>query len=156
MYIPRTGDTDIRELYLREVGQSRIAYFPGDLDRTFWQIMSPDHGRLLRNTIRWALGEEPIVTVKCPGVVDVTTWRQEKSMTVHLVNLTNPMMMKGPFRELIPVDAQVAIRIPANTKVTDVHLLLRGQKAEYEIKDGVVSLNVPQIADHEIVGLDLA
>jgi len=27
-------------------------------------------------------------------VLDVTVWRQEHSMTVHLVNLTNPMMMK--------------------------------------------------------------
>ena len=24
-------------------------------------------------------------------------------MTVHLVNLTNPMMMKGPLRETIPI-----------------------------------------------------
>lgn len=153
---PRTSDTDSRELYLREVGKGRIAYFPGDLDRAFWQIMSADHGKLLRNTIRWALEEEPIVAVKCPGVVDVTTWLQEKSMTVHLVNLTNPMMMKGPFRELIPVDAQVEIRIPAKSKVTGVQLLLREQKPEYKIKDGIVSLSLPQITDHEIVALDLA
>ncbi|TFG66661.1 MAG: hypothetical protein E4H27_09750, partial [Anaerolineales bacterium] len=130
---PRTGDSDVRELYLRDVGKGRIAYFPGDLDRAFWQIMSPDHGKLLRNTIRWALNEAPNVPVKCPGVVDVTTWRQEKSMTVHLVNLTNPMMMKGPFRELIPVDAVVEVAIPANTKVTAVKLLLRGEKPAYKI-----------------------
>ena len=153
---PRTGDTDIRELYLREAGKGRIAYFPGDLDRTFWQIMSADHGKLLRNTIRWALSEEPVVSVTCPGVVDVTTWQQAKSMTVHLVNLSNPMMMKGPFRELIPVDAQVKIRIPANSKITGVQLLLRGQKPEYKINNGIVSLSVPQITDHEIVALDLA
>ena len=35
-------------------------------------------------------------------MLDVTVWRQKDSMTVHLVNLTNPMMMKGPMRELIP------------------------------------------------------
>ena len=34
-------------------------------------------------------------------------------MTVHLVNLTNPMMMKGPLREVIPLPNQeVSIRIP--------------------------------------------
>jgi hypothetical protein len=153
---PRIGDTDIRELYLREVGKGRIAYFPGDLDRTFWQIQSTDHGKLLRNTIRWALNEAPMVTVKCPGVVDVTTWRQEKSMTVHLVNFTNPMMMKGPFRELIPVDAQVEIRIPEKMKVTGVHLLLRGEKPEYKTTAGVISLSVPKVTDHEIIALDFA
>ena len=79
---PRVPDTDIRELYLRDVGKGRIAYFPGDIDRTFWQLMSADHGQLLRNTIRWALKEESIVDVKGPGVIDVTVWRQAGSMTV--------------------------------------------------------------------------
>ena len=36
-------------------------------------------------------------------MLDVTVWRQRESMTVHLVNLTNPMMMKGPLREVIPI-----------------------------------------------------
>ena len=77
-------------------------------------------------------------------------------MTVHLVNLTNPMMLKGPFRELIPIDAQVRIRVPQNKKVTGVHLLLSGQKPVFEMKEGLVSLSVTQIAAHEIVALDLA
>jgi hypothetical protein len=39
------------------------------------------------------------------GTLDVTVCRQQASMTVHLVNLANPMMMKGPVRELIPAPA---------------------------------------------------
>ncbi|HAQ18349.1 MAG TPA: hypothetical protein DCR40_03845 [Prolixibacteraceae bacterium] len=152
---PRVPETDIRELYLRDVGKGRIAYFPGDIDRTFWQIMSADHGKLLRNTIRWALQEEPIVEVKGPGIVDVTVWRQSNSMTVHLVNLTNPMMMKGPFREFIPVDQQVSINIPEGTKVQQVQLLASGQKADFRINAGKIFLHVPQIQDHEIIGIDL-
>ena len=152
---PRIPETEIRELYLRESGKSRIAYFPGDIDRTFWQIMSADHGKLLRNTIRWALKEEPIVEVKGPGVVDVTVWRQESSMTVHLVNLTNPMMMKGPFREFIPVDQQVTINIPEGLKVTGVNLLVREKKVDFKQIDGKISLIVNQIQDYEIIGIDL-
>jgi hypothetical protein len=152
---PRTGDTDVRELYLSEAGNGRIAYFNGDIDRAFWQIMSLDHGKLLKNTIRWALNEEPMVSVKAPGVIDVTTWRQEKSMTIHLVNLTNPMMMKGPFRELIPVDAQVAIRLPNGMNVTGGKLLLRGQRVETKSNNQIISLSVPNIEDHEIIGLDI-
>ena len=152
---PRIPETDIRELYLRDTGKGRIAYFPGDIDRTFWQIMNADHGKLLRNTIRWALNEEPVVEVKGPGVIDVTVWRQENSMTVHLVNLTNPMMMKGPFRELIPVAAQVSLNIPQGTKAKEVHLLVSGVKPKFEIKEDKVILTVPQIFDHEIIGIDL-
>jgi hypothetical protein len=152
---PRVEETNIRELYLRDNGKARIAYFPGDIDRTFWQIMSPDHGKLIRNTVRWALREEPIVEVSGPGVLDVTVWRQENSMTVHLVNLTNPMMMKGPFRELIPVAADVSINVPAGLKVSEVHLLVSGKSPAYDLKENKIIVPVPQISDHEIIGIDL-
>jgi hypothetical protein len=152
---PRVTETDIRELYLRDSGKSRIAYFPGDIDRSFWQIMSTDHSKLLRNTIRWALNEEPHVEVKGPGVIDVTVWRQISSITVHLVNLTNPMMMKGPFREFIPVDQMVSINIPPGTKVGGVKLLVSGQNPYYKIVEGKILLKVPQVQDHEIIGIDL-
>jgi hypothetical protein len=152
---PRTPETDIRELYLRDTGNGRIAYFAGDIDRTFWQVMCTDHGKLLRNTIRWALKEEPIVDVIGPGVIDVTVWRQKGSMTVHLVNLTNPMMMKGPFREFIPVAARVDIKIPRDKKISGVHLLVSGQNLTYETKEDKITLTIPHIYDYEIVGIDL-
>ncbi|MEO6329134.1 MAG: alpha-amylase family protein [Ginsengibacter sp.] len=151
---PRVPDTDIREVYLREIGKGRVVYIPWDIDRSFWQILSADHGRLLGNIIRWALNEEPIVNVKGPGVLDVTVWKQQHSMTVHLVNLTNPMMMKGPFRELIPVYAEVSIQLAANKKLANVHLLISGKKPIYEVKDGKLYIKATQILDHEIIAID--
>ena len=53
---------------------------------------------------------------KGPGVLDVTVWRQRDSMTVHLVNLTNPMMMKGPLREIIPVGPLHGAHSPAGRR----------------------------------------
>jgi hypothetical protein len=153
---PRVEDTDTREVYLRQVGKGRVVYIPGDLDRSFWQIMSVDHGKLLGNVINWALNEEPIVTVHGHGVVDTTVWRQKNSMTVHLVNLTNPMMMKGPFRELIPVEATVHVKVPSNSKVTGVHLLMAEQSPAFEVSKGKVTVKVPKVLDHEIIALDLA
>ena len=153
---PRVAETDTRELYLRQIGKGRVAYIPGDLDRSFWQLMGVDHGQLLSNVINWALDEEPIVTVAGPGFIDITVWRQATSMTVHLVNLTNPMMMKGPFRELIPIDTQVTIRIPTSAKVTGVKLLMSGQSLKFDNKGGMITVGVPKILDHEIVALDFA
>jgi len=150
----RVPDPDTRELYLRQAGSARVAYFPWDIERTFWQYMSPDHGRLLANTIRWVLNEEPIVTVSAPGLVETTAWRQDRSMAVHLVNLTNPMMMKGPFRELIPVAATVSIKIPENVRVGGVKLLMSGQQPEHSMANGRLTVHVPQILDHEIIGVD--
>jgi hypothetical protein len=150
------SETDIRELYLNDTKKGRVAYFPGDIDRSFWQVLCADHGRLLGNTIRWALNEEPVVEVKGPGVIDVTAWKQEDSMTVHVVNLTNPMMMKGPFRELLPVSAEATVKIPGNLKVKAVHLLVRGEKVPFKIEGGKINLKIPQILDHEIIGIDLS
>jgi hypothetical protein len=153
---PRIGDTSTRGVYLREVGDARIAYIPGDMDRTFWQIMNPDHGLLLRNIVRWTLKEAPLIEIKSPGnVIDVALWKQEKSMSAHLVNLTNPMMMKGPFRELIPIAAEVRVRIPEGAKVTGVQLLVSETTPPYKIDGGVLTFTVPNIADHEIAGIDL-
>ncbi len=152
---PRVPETDTRALYLSEIGKGRVAYIPGDIDRSYWQLMSSDHGKLLNNTIRWALNEEPVADVKGPGIVDVAVWQQKNSMTVHLVNLTNPMMMKGSFRELIPVAADVSITIPQNKKVSAVHLLMSEKKPPFENENGKIKLHVPEILDHEIVAVDL-
>jgi hypothetical protein len=160
---PRKPDTDIRELYLKELGESRVAYIPWDIDRTFWRIMNADHGTLLRNVVNWAANEEPPVQVTGPGILDVTVWRQAKSMTVHLVNLTNPMMMKGPFREFIPVgEQQVHVRIPQDTKIEKVHLLVSDKAPAWQTRlpavgqvgGGTVEIKVPSILDHEVIALD--
>lgn len=164
---PRKEETTTRELYLRDMagngatregptGKGRVAYIPGDLDRSFWQMLSTDHSLLLRNTIRWALNEEPIVKVQTKGVIDVAVWAQEKSMTVHLVNLTNPMLMKGPFRDILPVKASIRISVPKDKKITAVRLLMSDTIPAVKQDTGILTLDIPEIADHEIIALDLS
>jgi len=153
---PRVLKTDVPALYVRELGKSRIVYFPWDIDRIFWEVMCFEHGQLLRNAVLWAADEERPATVAGPGILDVTVWRQKESMTVHLVNLTNPMMMKGPFREFIPVAEQkVRIRLPEGKKAKKVQLLVAGKRPHFEQANGAVSLVVPTILDHEVVAIDL-
>ena len=153
---PRVPRTDVPEVYLRELGEGRIVYFPWDIDRTFWEVMNVDHGKLLQHAVEWATGEERPVTVTGPGVLDVTIWRQTDSMTVHLVNLTNPMMMKGPFRELMPVGEQrVCLRLPSGKTAKRVQLLRAGEPPQIEQIEGRLTVLVPTILDHEVVAIDL-
>jgi hypothetical protein len=152
---PRVPHTDSRELYLRDLGRARVVYVPWDIDRTFWDVMCVDHGRLLANAVAWAANEPPPVEVAGPGLLDVTVWRQRTSMTVHLVNLTNPMMMKGPLREVLPVGPQrVVIRLPAGTRATKVQLLTAGSPPRVETANGVVTVTVPSVDVHEVVAID--
>jgi hypothetical protein len=94
--------------------------------------------------------------VEGPGLVEVTAWAQTQSLTVHLVNLSNPMMMKGPVREIIPIGAQkVRLRLPPGRKLAAVKLLVGGTQADFSETTGVVEVHVPSIALHEVVALDL-
>jgi len=153
---PRVPRTDSREIYLRDLGAGRVVYFPWDIDRTFWEVLSVDHGRLLHNAVSWALNEPAPVDVTGPGMVDVAAWRQRTSMTVHLVNLTNPMMMKGPVREIYPIGAQrVSVRLPAGTRPSKVQLLSAKTTPRTELANGVLTVTVPSVELHEVVAIDL-
>ncbi len=154
---PRQPRTDTPEVYLREIGPGRVVYFPWDIDRTFWEVLCVDHLKLLRNAVDWATNEPRSVTVAGPGILDVTVWRQKDSITVHLVNLNNPMMMKGPYRELIPSPPQkVTVRLPQGVKARGAHLLKAGQTPKVEQATGSITVLVPMILDHEVIAIDLA
>jgi hypothetical protein len=156
MVYPRVARTDTAEVFARQVGKGRVVYFPWDIDRTFWEVLSLDHGRLLRNAIDWAANEESPIQVEGQGFFDVTAWKQKQSMTVHLVNLTNPMLMKGPYRELIPSPPQkVRVKLPASARMRNVQLLAAGQTPPTRVTNGWLELTVPSVLDHEIIAIDL-
>ena len=134
-----------------------MVYFPWDIDRTFWEVLNIDHAKLLRNAVLWATNEPAPLSVEGKGVLDVSIWSQKNSMTVHLVNLTNPMMMKGPVREVIPISSQqVRIRVPGGRRVTKARLLVAGVETSITAKDGdAIVIEVPSIGVHEVIALDL-
>ena len=77
-------------------------------------------------------------------------------MTVHLVNLTNPMMMKGPLREFIPVGPQrITVRLPEGARAKNVRLLRAATSPRVNEAGGVLTVTVPVVTDHEVVAIDL-
>jgi hypothetical protein len=144
-------------VFIRESGRSRVVYFPGDIDRTFWEVLDVDHAKLLRNAVLWATNETAPVSVEGQGIVDLSVWGQKNSMTVHLVNLTNSMMMKGPVREVIPIANQrVRIQIPRERHVTRAKLLVFGKDVSYQQEQGLILLDIASIGVHEVIALDFA
>ena len=85
-----------------------------------------------------------------------TSLYDEASLTVHLVNLTNPMMMKGPFRELMPVGGQVVrVKLSKGAEVRGGRLLCADQERAVEQDCGYVTVAVSGVLDHEVVAIDL-
>jgi hypothetical protein len=144
------------QLLLRSVGSGRVAYFPWDIDRAFWEVMHPDHGRILAAAVRWAARREPVVRVDGPGLVDVAAWEQPGSRVVHLVNLSNPMAMHGLLREIHETGPQdVTLQLPPGARLRGATLLVGGSRPELEAEEGWVRIRVPSIRAHEIVAVDV-
>ncbi len=143
-------------VFLRDQGKGRVVYFPFDLDRTFWEVLNIDHGALLKNAAQWAFNGTQPLTVTGRGLVDVSLWRQKSSITAHLVNMTNPMTMKGPIRELIPSPPQKArIRVPKGRTAKAVKFLVNPNPPRFTSANGYIEVDIPPFELNEVVAIDL-
>jgi hypothetical protein len=155
VYVRETR-TDIPGVMARSVGQGRVLYFPCDIDRTFWEIMDEDHGRVLANAVRWAANEEQPLRVDGPGLLDVALWKQKSSITAHMVNLSNPMMMKGPVREALSIGPQrIRLRLSDGAKARSVKFLVSEVRAQWRQTGAWIETTTPPIGLHEVVAVDL-
>ncbi|MEJ7607852.1 MAG: ThuA domain-containing protein [Bryobacteraceae bacterium] len=153
---PRLSKSNVPGVHLQQFGRGRVVYFPWDIDRTFWEVLSTDHLKLIRNAVAWVTNEEPPLTVSGQGILDLTLWRQKDSMTVHLVNLTNPMLMKGPIREIIPLPPQkVKVTIPKGWRAKAVRTLVSREQLAPGIIGSTVELELKAVGLHEVIAIDL-
>ena len=90
-------------------------------------------------------------------MVSIARDMEELCPNAWLLNLTNPMMMKGPIREIIPSPPQkVRLHVPDGRRVRKVHFLVSGKTPQDRDAGGVVSIDVAPIDLHEVIALDLA
>jgi hypothetical protein len=112
--------------------------------------------KLMRNTLLWAHNEPSVVEVEGPGLLDVTAWRNAGSVTIHLVNLTNPMAMKGPYRDFFPVGPHtLQLRLPGGLQAKHARLLIADTDAAIARNGSTIVLKVPRILDHEVLAIEI-
>jgi hypothetical protein len=149
--------TDEPEVYMQEFGNGRVVYFPWDLDRLVWDVLSLDHVLLLQNAIKWAANEPAPLRSSGQGFFDVTAWRQKDSITVHLLNMTNPMAMRPNIHALIPSQPQrVELDLPPGKRITRTRTLVKESDLVVQQNGNTVSFTVPSVLDYEVVAMDLA
>ena len=154
---PRVPRTDTRELYLRETGASRVAYVPWDIGRTFWEVMSPDHGRLLRNLVAWTTNEPAPVEVAGPG-----PHRRHRVASARLddgaprqSDQSHDDERTACARRCPWVRSRCAFVSPQALVPAKVHLLTAGSTPRTTTAGGVLTVTVPSVDVHEVIAIDL-
>ncbi|CAA9573454.1 MAG: beta-galactosidase [uncultured Thermomicrobiales bacterium] len=151
---PRAGP-DAPAVVARELPSGgRVVYIGFDIGSLFWEALQDDHGRLIANAVNWALRDDPRVRVEGPGLVDIAVREGEREVAVTLVNLTNPMAMRGAIRETIPLTGQrVTVRLPEGTGTVGARLLVADRAVDVTVQDGHAVVDIPSLDLLEVVHL---
>ena len=153
MVYPRTPRINEPAACFRQQGSGRVAYFPGDVDRTFWLSGNPDLSHLLHNTIRWLRQDHsPPVAVAGEGLIETFAWQTEPGYALHVVNYTNPNAMRGPFGRFHPIGAQ-RVEFRTERRIAAVRALNAGTALTFRQYGQQVSFVIPSVEDYEVISL---
>jgi hypothetical protein len=151
---PPSSHTDEPAVVLREVASSRRAYFPGDIERTFWLTGHGDLLRLLHNTIHWITQDEAVVHVAGDGFLEFFAWETNPGYAIHLLNYTNPNAHHGWLSTVYQLGPQtVTMALPTGVKVNAVDLLRSERKISFRLEDSVLRFTIPRVDDYEIAAV---
>ena len=155
MVYPRTARTDEPAAVFRELGGSRVAYFAGDVDRTFWRSGNPDLSRLLQNAVRWLRGDRTSpVTIEGEGLVETFAWETEPGYALHLLNYTTPNLTWGLVERSYPIGPQrVRFEVAPRRTIRRVAALRSDRVLPFDQDGAAVRFEVPAVVDYEVVAL---
>lgn len=154
MVYPRTPRTTEHAAVFREIEKSRIAFFPGDVDRTCWRSGNADMSQLLQNAIKWVQGDDPAISISGEGIMEAFAWETERGYALHLLNYTNPNMTHGAIRRTYSLGLQqVRFRVARNRSIKNVRALRSSVSLPFRQQSDRVSFAVPGIADYEVISL---
>ncbi len=155
MVYPRAPRTDEPAAVFRELGTSRVAYFAGDVDRTFWRSGNPDLSHLLQNTVRWLRGDRTVpVTIEGDGLLEAFAWETEPGYALHLLNYTTPNLTWGLVERSYAIGPQrVRFEIAPGRTLKRVEALRSGRVLPFQQDGTAVRFEVASVVDYEVVAL---
>jgi hypothetical protein len=154
---PSPSHTNEPAAVLREVASSRTAYFPGDIERTYWLTGHGDLLQLLHNTIRWLLHDETPIHVQGEGFVELFAWETAPGYAIHLLNYTNPNAYHGWLQTTYPLGPQtVSLKLPSGAKIDSIDLLHAEQKVPFHLEAETLRFTITRVEDYEVAAITLA
>jgi hypothetical protein len=153
---PRQAVTNKPSVVMRESGKSRLVYFAGDMDASYWRLDNIDLERQLTNAVRWVVGENNHVQVNGEGLMEVIAWETEAGFAVHLLNYNGPNAFRGRMRRPVSLGRQeVRVRLPRDVKIKDASLLRAEKKVAFQQAGRIVEFSVPSVGMYEVIALEV-
>ena len=166
-FIPAYPDLPMEEVYPRSYdgppavvtrehpSGGRTVYVAFNLGEVYWRALQADHGRLIANAVTWARGDDsPQVEVRGAGLVDLATLAGDGELAACLVNLNDPMAMRGQRHELIPLtDQEVRVRLPEGAVSVRARLVVADRSVPVDVVEGIARVSVEELELLEVVHL---
>jgi hypothetical protein len=155
MVFPRIRRTDEPAAIFRQQGSSRIAYFPGDIDRTYLRSGHPDFSQLIINSVHWLMdGQQLPATVEGTGMLELFAWETDPGFALHILNYTNPGLSRPFISQFYPTGSlQGRFQVPDGRKITSVRALRALRNLPFKQIEGTVTFDVPSVLDYEVIAL---
>lgn len=141
-------------LVIREKGNSRLVYFPTDIDKNIWTRSSADLSKLIQQAVSWMVNGERGVTVEGEGNIELFAWETEPGIALHILNYNNPNMTRAAIRQFYPIGAQkVSMELPAGTKISRAALIRSEASLPFKQTGNTVEFTIPSVTDFEVAVL---
>jgi hypothetical protein len=160
---PVGEDSGFPAITARRVGQGWACYIASDIFRAYQAKNQWNLKQVFVNLLDVVMNE-PAVKVTAPVWAEVTLMRQpaeyapggRERLLVHLVNHHGDRPLDGNYRcteQIQPVlDIQVQVRRPQ--RPTKVSLEPEGIAPAWRYEDGVLTVQTPQVAIHQVVAIE--
>lgn len=155
LYSALKGESVYPAVVVREIGRGRVVYFPHLLADAYTRYKIREHEQWFVDSVKWAYGSEPPISVLAPPTVEVEVRRQRldsphnrgERILIHLVNNTGDM--QRPIRDLLPIRG-IEIRFSAPFPRA-VRALRRNEDLELLKEENKVRVILPELETYEVI-----
>ena len=141
-------------MIVREKGNSRLVYFPTDIDKSIWTRSSADLSKLIQQAVTWITKGQSGVTVEGEGNIEIFAWETEPGFALHILNYNNPNMTRASVRQFYPIGKQeVRMELPEGVIISRADLIRSETPLKFKQTGRVIEFTVPSIKDFEVAVL---
>lgn len=147
-YMQPQGISDYPAIIFSKRGKGKVVYFSSAIFDSFNRFHIDIHRVLLHSLIKKSLSGNMQVETDAPGSLAIELRKNEKGVSLHLVNVTSDM--KRPMGKIIPLQN---VKISISARFNKAKSLSSGKQLRIQKAKDRIVFTVPEVKDYEIIAL---